>query len=171
MRWSHVAVFATILALLCGSGCLDFSGDLVSDGFDGFSEGFADRVVAQRRLKVNLDDLNPTQRFLFSVDVRPFGGGTIDVTVLEADQSQLQGDLNPASFADGDPRSWFSFGPGIPLQSFLVESGDNFVLGLGTFTPPMAATLQLSVTAPPDVDFDGDLDGVVGTIGDLRPIR
>jgi len=162
------------LALWTVSGCIGFSDDFgFEDGFGdgGFVEG-GDVVVAERSLKVNLDETNPVQRFVLPIDVNPFSGSaSIRASIVSASDTSIAADLNAAEFATDDIDNWFTIGPGLALQSSLFSNSEDLTLGLGTYVPPVSVELTLTIIAPADGDFDGRLDDVVGTIGDPRPVR
>jgi len=157
------------LVLMHVVGCPGFSDDF-TDG--DFVDLFDDVVVAERTLKLQLDDNNPTQRFAVPVDVAPWGGsGTFTVVVDEA-TNVLLADLSEEGFSQPDTGNWVVIEPGLALQISLFDGNDSYVLGVGLAGGgPEAVTLRLIASAAPDVDFDGTADGVVGAIGDPVPVR
>lgn len=150
-------------------GCPVFADDF-ADG--DFVDLFGDVVVAERSLQLQLDNNNPVQRFALPIDVEPWGGsGSFTVSVVEA-TNVLLGDLSDADFGSSAIENWVVIEPGLALQAPLFDGNDSFILGVALASGgPDAVTLLLTVTAAPDVDFDGNRDDVVGVIGDPIPVR
>ncbi len=111
------------------------------------------------------------QRFQVPVTIsRPSPDARVRARFVRVD-GVVVGELTTDAFASPSPSNWALLQPGAVLTTFsaAVADEETFRLSLATNTPPAAVEVELSVTAPADVDFDGIEDGVSVEIGAPRP--
>ena len=166
MRASSFLLVAALAAAGC-PGTVD--GGFVDDGFDGFT-AFAE-VAVRRSLSFSLVSPNLEQRFRLPVTVSPPSPDARIEALFARDYGVDVGDLNADDFANPSPSSWSLLEPGLLLTTFSSGFSDEetFRLSLATNGPPAAVAVELIITAPSDVDFDGIDDDVRVEVGAPQP--
>ena len=165
------AVTGALLAALLSTGCLGSfeDGEFFADGegFDGF--GFRE-VTVERKLSLHLDELYPTQRYQFPISVTPPSLDAFVTANFVRVDGVVVSELASDAFANESPSTWALVGPGGVLTSFGTGDGaEVYRLSAASNGSPAFVDVDISVTAPSDVDFDGVDDGVVIEIGTPLP--
>jgi hypothetical protein len=174
--WQHLAMrdlAVPLLFLVMGlAACpvaVDGGFDGAVDGFDGFV-GF-DEVTTSRSMAIALVAPHLEQRFQVPITIsRPSPDARVRARFVRVD-GVVVGELTTDAFANPSPSNWALLQPGAVLTTFsaAIAEEETFRLSLATNSPPAAVEVELSVTAPADVDFDGLDDGVSVEIGAPRP--
>jgi hypothetical protein len=113
----------------------------------------------------------------FAVPIRvspPSAEARVDVAVTFA-QRPLRAELVTETFIGAPPATWALVTDGAQLQSFASGSeNERLRLSLARdpddVSAPLAVRLQLRLTAPGDVDFDGLDDNVTVALDPLEPV-
>jgi hypothetical protein len=166
MRASSLVLVVTCAVAGC-PGTLDDG--FADDGFDGFG-GFGE-VSVRRSLSFSLVAPNLEQRIRFPVTVSPPSPDARIEALFSRVDGVVVGDINADVFANPSPSSWSLLEPGLLLTTFSsgVSDEESFRLSLATNGPPAAVAVELIVTAPSDVDFDGIDDDVRVEVGTPQP--
>ncbi len=167
---TRVLVLPTVALLALVSGC--FSS--FDDGFfadDGGFDGFAFREInVERQLSLNLDELYPTQRYRFQITVDPPSPDAFVTARFTRVDGVVVSELAGDDFASETPSTWSLVGPGGVLTSFGNGQGSElYRLSASSDGSQAFVDVDISVTAPADVDFDGLEDDVAIDIGDPQP--
>jgi hypothetical protein len=169
MRASSLVLVVTCAVAGC-PGTLDDG--FADDGFDGFGGfgGFGE-VSVRRSLSFSLVPPNLEQRFRLPVTVSPPSPDARIEALFSRVDGVVVGDLNADIFANPSPSSWALLEPGLLLTTFSSGFSDEeiFRLSLATNGPPAAVAVEIIVTAPSDVDFDGLDDDVRVEVGVPQP--
>jgi hypothetical protein len=161
---------ATLVVVLVCAGCPGIADDgFADDGFDGFG-GFGE-VSAGRSLSLGLVAPNLEQRFQLPVTISPPSPDARIEALFSRVDGVVVGELTTDAFANPSPSNWTLLDPGLLLTTFSAGIADEetFRLSLATNAPPAAVAVEIIVTAPSDVDFDGFDDGVRVEIGAPLP--
>lgn len=173
MRPRSQALFVLVVVLTL-AGCPGSVDDgFADDGFDGFFDGFGGfgEVSARRSLSLGLVPPNPEQRFQIPVTISPPSPDARIEALFSRVDGVVVGEITSDAFANPSPSNWFLLDPGLVLTTFSAAIADEelFRLSLATNAPPAAVSVDVIVTAPTDVDFDGFDDGVRVEVGAPRP--
>jgi len=159
-----------LVVMLGVAGCPGIADDgFADDGFDGFG-GFAE-VSARRSLSFGLVEPNLEQRFQLPVTISPPSPDARIEALFSRVDGVVVGELTADAFANPSPSTWSLLDPGLLLTTFSSGIGDEelYRLSLATNAPPAAVAVEIIVTAPADVDFDGFDDGVPVEVGAPQP--
>jgi hypothetical protein len=160
------------------SGCIGLPDSGFTD--EGLPFGVFGEMNATRSVGVSLVAPATTQRFVVPVTIEPFSpDARIEAFFLRVEGSVVA-DLSTDAFAPSSPTGWALVEEGVALRTFSAADAftEDFRLSLAdsrdgvwsTDAGPASAQIELVVSAPADVDFDGFDDDVTVSIGPLRPV-
>jgi hypothetical protein len=166
-------------AMVAGlGGCPVTFPDTFSD--NGLPVGVFGEVNATRTLTVSLASPVTTQRFVVPVLIDPPSPDARVEAFFVRVEGLVVADLATNAFASSMPAGWALVEQGTALRTFSAADAttEAFRLSLAhasdagwtTTDDSAAAQIELVVSAPSDVDFDGVDDDVTVSIGELSPV-
>lgn len=167
-RSPALAVLTALVAIT--AGCPELVGEVLPPPPSGFSN-----TTTVRGISVRLDDTAPIQRYLFPVTIEPASSATealFTATVTDLSGAAV-GELDLEDFATPSPAGWLGLQDGSVLQTTFLASSTEVRLSLarnGAAGESADVTLQLTLAAPNDLNFDGVADDLTVEIGDPTPL-